>query len=545
MKRVLLVGTSLLFVITLGFAGGQDESTAGEEGPVTIDWFVNEGWYNLEWDLNKPVHAYITENYGVEINVQNSAGGGTGTEKLNAMIAADDLTDVLTMGWWTSQFQELQAAGMLHKLDEVIPEYTPDFWERIPESMVNWYTFADGHWYGYVNMWWNEEEANEKNYLESQAGMVARKDIMDQLGITPEDFETQEGMLEALIKVRDADIQYNGLDVVPLYFTPNGGFPGSYVWTGMFGIPREDENGNWRGGEFGGAPLEDPKSLEQLIFANKLFQEGLISKENFTSDRTQISEKIVSGSIFALMFNVADYQNQLRDLYYADNDAVFVPVGPVRAQDGARPTLQASGLTGWLLNMISVDTEHLEKILPLWEFLASIEGMLMTEFGFEGETYTLNEDGRVEWTDNYLEMVRDPEISATATIGNEKLWLLRTHLHYQQYQPEPATRGEAIGREVWKYFSPYVYNDLPFRYLGPFGSTEESAIEARVDVYVAEQTPRMVLAESEAELREIYQETIATLQEMGIEKVRESQNEVFQNNKEKLGIDFAWPTLQQ
>lgn len=544
MKRVLLIGMALLFVAAIGFAGGQGEGATGDSGPVTIDWFVNEGWFNYEWDLEKPVAAYITDNYGVEINFQNSAGGGTGTEKINAMIAAGDLTDVVTMGWWYGQFQDLQAAGMVHKLDEVIPEYAPGLWEQVPEFMLNWYTFTDGHWYGFPNMFWAEEQFNEKNYFTTNAGMVARQDIMDELDITADDFKTQDGMLNALRKVRDADIEYNGLDVVPLYFTPNGGFPGTYVWAGMFGIAREDRDGNWRGGEFGGVPLEDPKSLEQLVFANQLFREGLLSKENFTSDRGQITEKIVSGSVFALMMNVADYQGAMIDLYNADNEAVLKPVGPVHANDGAQPYLVSSGLTGWLVSMISTDTEHLETILPLWEFLYSEEGMLVTEFGFEGETYTLNDNNRVEWTDSYLEMVNDPDISATATIGNESLWLLRNSVLFQQYEPAPATRGEQIGRDVWSYFGPYVYNDTAFQNLGPFGATDETAIAAEIGVYMEEQIPRMVLAESEAEMRAIYQETIEQMQKMGIEQVREAQNEVFQQNKAKMDIEFAWPTLK-
>ena len=533
MKRVFLMGMALLLASGFAFATGQGES-AGEDGaPVTIDWFVNEGWYNLDWDTEKPVHAYIAENYGVELNFQNSAGGGTGTEKLNAMIAADDLTDVVTMGWWYSQFQDLQSAGMVEPLDVRMPQIAPNLWEEVPEFMVNWYTFTDGHWYGFPNMFWAEEQMNEKNFLQTNAGMVARQDIMDQLDITADDFKTQEGMLEALRKVRDADVQYNGLDVVPLYFTPNGGFPGTYVWNGMFGIPREDSDGNWRGGEFGGVPLDDPKSYEQLRFANQLFREGLISKENFTADRSQISEKIVSGSIFALMMNVADYQGELRNLYNADNDAVFKPVGPVHAQDMAQPYLVSSGLTGWLVSMISTDTDHLERILGLWEFLYSEEGMLVTEFGFEGDTYTLDDNGTVVWTDSYLEMVNDPDVSATSIVGNENLWLLRNSVTYQQYQPEPATIGEQIGRDVWTYFGPYVYDDTAFQNLGPFGGTDEAAMAAEIGVYMEEQLPRMVLAGSESELREVYQETLDNLEKMGIEEVRSTQN-TFANSRPPL-----------
>jgi putative aldouronate transport system substrate-binding protein len=544
MKRVVLSILAIMMVSGLAFATGNPAPAGGDEGPVSIDWFVNEDWFNYEWDLEKPVAAYITDNYGIEINFQNSAGGGTGTEKINAMIAADDLTDVVTMGWWYTQFQDLQAANMLQKLDEVIPKYTPGLWEAVPEFMVNWYTHTDGHWYGFANMFWAKEQFNEKNYLTTNAGMVARKDVMDQLGITADDFKTQDGMLNALRKVRDADIQYNGLDMVPLYFTPNGGFPGTYVWAGMFGIDREDANGNWRGGEFGGVPLEDPKSLEQLLFANKLYQEGLLSRENWTSDRSQISEKIVSGSIFAMMLNVADYQGQYRDLFTADNTARMVPVGPIHAKDMAEPYLVSSGLTGWLVSMISTDTQHLEKILKFWEFLYSKEGLLLSNYGFEGDTYTLDETGSVVWTQKYLDLVNDPNVSATAVIGNESLWLLQNSVTAQQVEPAPANEAEKVGRDVWAYFGPYAYNDTAFQNLGPFGGTEESVMQAEINVYMEEQIPRMVLAASEAELRAIYAETIEQLKKMGIEAVRASQNEQFQLNKAKVGQQFAWPPLQ-
>jgi putative aldouronate transport system substrate-binding protein len=194
--------------------------------------------------------------------------------------------------------------------------------------------------------------------------------------------------------------------------------------------------------------------------------------------------------------------------------------------------------------MISDDTEYLEEILGLWEFLYSEEGVLMTEYGFEGDTYTLDENGTVVWTDSYLDMINDPDMSATATIGNESLWLLNNPVISQQYQPAPATRGEQIGRDVKAYFGPYAYDDTAFQNLGPFGGTDESVMNAEITVYLEEQIPQMILADSEAELRALYQETLETLDDMGIDAVHAAQNEQFQANKERIGIDFAWPDLQ-
>ena len=194
--------------------------------------------------------------------------------------------------------------------------------------------------------------------------------------------------------------------------------------------------------------------------------------------------------------------------------------------------------------MISNKTDYLDRILKLWEFLYSKEGLLVTEFGFEGDTYTLDSEGRVKWTQKYLDLLADPNISATAVIGNESLWLLRNSVTYQQVEPPPANRAEKIGRDIWAYFGPYVYDDTAFQNLGPFGGTDEAVLDSEITVYMDEQIPKMVLAASDEELMAVYDETMKTLKKMGIDAVRKAQNERFQENKDRIGVKFAWPDLQ-
>lgn len=540
--RILAVAFLLLFAGGLLWAAGEQEGAMTESGReiVTVDWFVNEGWFNRPWDMERPVDQLITEETGVQINFMSSAGGGTGTEKLNAMIAADDLSDVVTMGWWYSQFQELQAAGMLHPLNEVIPEHSTELWARVPEFMRNWYTYDDGNWYGFANFFWDPDQFTDRNFMESNVGMVARKDIMDELGITPEDFLTQDGMVEALKKVRDADITYNGLNVVPLYFTPNGGFPGTYTWDSMFAVPREDRRGNVVD------VRRQEKYLEEMLFANRLFQEGLISKENWTADRNQINEKIVSGSIFAMICNLADYQTQWANLYRADNAAEFVAVGPVHAQDQAEPQFVSTGYTGWLVSSISDETDYLEEIIGLWDFLYSEEGLLAASYGIEGDSYVWGDDGRVQWTDTYIEYLNDPEVNPSQDIyGNWNMWLLHNPVNDQQIKPPPATAAEAVGVNIKRYFAKYTYNETAFNNLGPFGGTDEAAIAAEIDTYWEAQLPKMILADGGPdEVRAIYEESIAHIERLGLDAVLEVRNERFQQNKEKLGWDYAWPPLR-
>ena len=116
--------------------------------------------------------------------------------------------------------------------------------------------------------------------------MIARKDIMTQLDIKEEDFNTQDSMVAALRKVKDAGMEYQGVNVTPVYFGPMGGVGCTFNWVlpGMFAVPREDEEGNLI------YMRKHPKYLEVLKFGNRLYREGLVSQENFTSDRKQIEE---------------------------------------------------------------------------------------------------------------------------------------------------------------------------------------------------------------------------------------------------------------
>ena len=53
------------------------------------------------------------------------------------------------------------------------------------------------------------------------------------------------------------------------------------------------------------------------------------------------------------------------------------------------------------------------------------------------------------------------------------------------------------------------------------------------------------MASDEAECEKLYNQAEEQMYSMGYEELYESQNEKFHKNKEKLGIEFAWPSLQK
>lgn len=530
-KRIGVLAILLLALpLVAVFATGQQEGAA-DAGPVEIDWFVAESWFTRPWDLDRPVDSIFTERTGVTINFQNNAGQD---EMLNTMIASGDLPDVMSMGWYYSQWQQLQDAEMLVALDEVVPESHPQLWAGFANSMIGWWTYGDGHLYGYPGHTIAEEEMTEDNYLPTNVNFIAREDILDELGLTAEDFQTKEGFIQSLKMVKESGHTYNGIEVDPFWFFTNGGEPGGLVWYSTFAVTREND-----AGQLVDMRLQ-PRYLEMMLFLNRLYREGLIQRENLTADRTQIAERIISGRVFALSSNTGAVEEYIKDFYTSDGIR-YVPIGPVFPEDGTRPAAVPQATIGWLMNMISADSEKIQPALDAWEFMRSEEGQFLMNYGVEGEHYTLHSDGRIRWTEDYLEILESPDITPLEAVGNDYLWILSSTPWRQRHNPPPANPGIAMEEDLYRYFGEYAYDDTAFTNIGPFGGTDEAGINAEITTYWEEQIPKMVLAETEAEARGMYEESVERMLDMGLDDVLALQNENFQTNKEKLGIDYAWP----
>ena len=552
MKRV--AGIALVMFVVAStvtvFGAGQRQEAAAEvvrEGtgpswtwdtsPITLSMYVHEGWYNKQWDAESVLlDRYITEKTGVQFELTMPAGEGA--ERLNAMIAGGDLPDIVTFGWYLEQFPLLQSSDMVHPLGELIDEYAPTFWDIIPETMRLWYTYDDGNWYGFPSFFWAPEHVTEDTFLETNQGMIARQDIMDQLGISPDDFRTQDTMIEALRKVRDANLVYNDRRVVPVNL---GNLATS--WHGVtsnfpdfFAVPREDQDGNFVDRRY------QPKFLEAMQFVNRMYREGLISRDNFTMQRNQVAELISSGGVFMTIMNIADYKSAMDTLYRFDEEAKMVPIGPVLAQDGARPYFSPRAFAGWTVSMISRRAARPDRAIRFFEYAYSPEGQRELAYGVPGVTHNFV-DGRVEMTPEYLEEAdRDPAAAASRH-GHNSFWWFFNPPFNQTIAPPP--QPPALGYNMDRYFGQYSFPDMAFANLDPPGGTDEAIIRSESDVYWIEQLPRMIMADSAAEVERIWRETLAELDAMGFQRVIAYRNERFQTNKQRLNQDFAWPPNQR
>ena len=105
MKRALWL---LLALVLLSGCAAPAKTAAASAGPVSLDWYVNFSWYAAPWGTNSVSRA-ITDKTGVSVRFLTPIGSER--EKLDALIAQGSLPDLITLGWWEPQVQQLISGG--------------------------------------------------------------------------------------------------------------------------------------------------------------------------------------------------------------------------------------------------------------------------------------------------------------------------------------------------------------------------------------------------------------------------------------------------
>lgn len=138
MKKGILAASALMLAATAIAGCGQDSpSPNGEAGgadgsPVKVKVFkshLGKGKLPGSNDLHV---KYIAEKIGVEYVLETSPPGANPNETLNVMIASGDLPDILRPIGGVEQTL-IQQGGAL-ALDDLLPEYAPNVWNRIPKE---------------------------------------------------------------------------------------------------------------------------------------------------------------------------------------------------------------------------------------------------------------------------------------------------------------------------------------------------------------------------------------------------------------------------
>lgn len=498
-----------------------------DKTPIELEWFVAYDWAAMNFDPEyNQFDQYVVENTGVKIKF--SIGS---QEKLNMLIATDSLPDIVTYDAVSSERLALENGGKLWSLDELTEKYAPDI--QVPQGMIDWYrNKKDNQWYVLVGYFYDLEEAYERGgYIESHNMNFARKDIMEQLDIDPASMTTKEGFLEALRKVKEANIQYEGQTVIP-YVADD-----VECLAEQFGLDREDKEGNLLNIK------RQPEYLEALLFLNQIYREGLTTDEIFTMDNTLRKQMVTSGTVFA--GTRVNYLNGKDTLYYNDPDALMMGVGYITGDGEKEAIVSPSPTAGWAATMITKNCKNPARAASLLSFLTREEISLSYWYGgIDG--YDIVDGSAV------IKPERAEERKADASTFDAKYRstlqdLVCDYVWVKKYEPKTGLDDLEQDRLNYQHqwVDGHIYDDKIFNDVSPDSGSDFAAIDAQLTSYWSQQFPMMIMAATPEEAEQVYQNAIAQMDHMGMDKLDEYKNQRFQENKKKMGVEFAWPRNQK
>lgn len=226
----------------------------------------------------------------------------------------------------------------------------------------------------------------------SDAGMLVRKDWMANLGLSkPQSLEEFTDMVTAFAK---DDPDKDGLNNTIGYNVNNRIALGKWL---ILGIAPECNANTWIHTKDGYIPSYLSKDFKKVVAAYRtLYERGALDPDFYIKKSSDAVDDFAHGRLGALEYKtspaaIMELKAQW-DLYQDKPFEDCVDVLNIFPADDSRCYSNSSSLF-WSVTLFSsnVDDEKMERILYLFDYLLSEEGMQLTRYGLKGEDYTFKD----------------------------------------------------------------------------------------------------------------------------------------------------------
>ena len=521
-------------------AGTESGAQTASMGEAEVYWFSDvTGWGPNGWEkgvTTSPFLDAVKAETGVTFTIEQPPTDAD--TKLGLMIASNDLPDLISITD-ADTIKQLIQSGKVWSMEEFLQTYDPEshLLTDFPDDIKKAVNFKFGGWYS-VPSHMNSNDNRKVNPPSSQvyvdnvtkghnSAIMFNKTIMDELGITQEDVQTEEGFYKACELVKNSGYMIDGQSVFPVMLHAdkwiNSSLDGIIAET--FGVAPVDADGNYRHKEM------NPGYKRALKFVNNLIQNGYLDINSLTLDEAALKTYIESGRVFCWIGNPAQSSKK--------ETVPFVSFGPILADNGARPivpiSLQAG--SGWIQTFVSKDCEHPEQIAKMLSFATSREGMFLNEYGVEGVDYTLDENGiaaRTEDGNKKFETDYKKNIALWPFANTDFAWST-------QAPPAEGTDGAVfnqVSTAIGKYEDTYIFDSdlLSFQDGNVIEPSSDLGIKvSQVKSYLESQKAKIVSASSDEQFEKEYKSMLETLEGYSIADIDAEYNKTLQQNYEAYG----------
>lgn len=471
MKRMICL--ALLLTLCLASVAVAEDVQYPMDGSHQLTW-----WLPMESNLvtvlstynDHPVYQKLMENTGVDIEFTHPAVGQE-KEEFGLLLVSGDLPDIIQSGnlsnYYTGGVQAAYDDGIIIDLTELVREYAPDYYATISADEKTWREFTNNDRILAFYTYW--EEVNPLAIC-----LALRQDWLDEFGMKAEDMTTYdaiEGYFQAILD--------NKPGVEPLYLNVSNNIyyyghnihPGWYQVNDQVVYYDSGEQANYRGW------------LEQM---HDWYAKGFISVDFASYTASDARAHFSAGLVGCFAEPIGNI--------YSDAEASGLPVSRSpfwRQQEGDIINVYfPSGLerNGGQDTVITTACEDPITAVKLLNYGYTEAGKMLTNYGIEDASYTLDADGKPQYTDLVL--------------NNENYGTSVTHLLYRIHwignrKLADTTCNPNITKNEKVTADRLLYTDLTDSFNGDYilpkgvsltteENAERSTIMSNVETYVKE-----------------------------------------------------------
>ncbi|WP_336774601.1 ABC transporter substrate-binding protein [Paenibacillus sp. MMO-58] len=474
--------------------------------PITITFFDK----NTGDKFDNAIAKEITKRTGVTIEIQQPTGNPT--EKLNLMLASDDLPDMIMFDRSSDLVAKYTEAGSIIPLDDLIEKYGPDVKEMYGD-VLNKTRFKDGKNY-YLSNWYGLEH-------EPVFGFNMRKDIVKELAPDKADGGvpfTQSEFKQLLTDFKAKYPQMDGKDTIALTMDGEnwGGTLGTFK--GMFGLmPYYEHDGKLQ------YDVKDPKYKDMILYMNDLYRSGLMDKEWAINKRQVWEQKIATGTIFSSTGAYWDLGNSNTILKKdkGEDSQLFAYKVVADGVDPSKTTYGGRSSLGWDAIAITKKNKNPERTMQFINFLASEEGQYLLMWGIEGVHWDMK-DGKHVPRPETLQAFKDDWAAYTKETGIRKwTWFIKNGPGKDGTPYDLPGRYERapVDQMAIKNLSDSVFDTAIYDGISPQGGTPEALSEQKISDITKQAITKAIMAPTADEASSIFDKMLSDMKAAGDEKV--------------------------
>lgn len=358
--------------------------------------------------MSNPVAKYIEEKLGITMDM-TPISDADWTEKLNALIASNDLPDIFPINDAAKQLPQLVKAGQIIPLDDLVAQYGKHLnADPLAQAMLEVHkktVSPDGNLYtiGMARGTWD-------GGTQPLVGNYIRWDLYKQLGYPAlNNFDTDLlNVLAEMQKLEPTNKDGQKVYAIGGWFAEGQGW-GDWQFTNTLLFTEGKPYLTGDRTTYYDIATNNVSEQNDLLdkngqfwrtvqFYNKAYQMGILDPEAFTQKYDQYVEKLNSGRY---LYNTPGW-------VVTDANKNFETAGTPEKGFVALPALNTDTFN--LVNMmplgertfvISKNAKHPERAMELLDFLSSYEGAMLVWNGVEGMNYTM-EGGKPVPSDEFV-----------------------------------------------------------------------------------------------------------------------------------------------